>query len=287
MRPGYEKVLTAEAIDFAAELQREFGAERRRLLARRGEIQRRLDAGWKPDFLPETQTIRDGDWRVAPIPGDLQDRRVEITGPTDRKMVINALNSGANVFMADFEDANTPSWQNLIEGQINLIDAVRRTISFDEPQTGRHYALNEKTAVLFVRPRGWHLPEAHVLVDDEPMSGALFDFALFFFHNAKELGARGTGPYLYLPKLESHLEARLWNNVFLHPARPESSPTISCASISSLSTSSVICRLTAVPGQRRADAVSPDQPAFTSAPRSSCRPTSPLPNGPASSATPR
>jgi malate synthase len=216
MSPGYEKVLTAEAIDFAVELQREFGAERRRLLARRGEIQRRLDTGWKPDFLPETETIRNGDWRVAPIPRDLQDRRVEITGPTDRKMVINALNSGANVFMADFEDANTPSWHNLIEGQINLTDAVRRTISFDEPQTGRHYALNEKTAVLFMRPRGWHLSEAHVLVDDEPMSGALFDFALFFFHNAKELVARGTGPYFYLPKLESHLEARLWNNVFLH-----------------------------------------------------------------------
>jgi len=216
MRPGYEKVLTPEAIDFAVELEREFGAERRRLLARRAEIQRRLDAGWKPHFLPETEAIRDGDWRVAPIPRDLQDRRVEITGPTDRKMVINALNCGANVFMADFEDANTPSWQNLIEGQINLIDAVRRTITFDDPQTGRHYALNGKTAVLFVRPRGWHLPEAHVLVDGEPMSGALFDFALFFFHNARELVARGTGPYFYLPKLESHLEARLWNNVFLH-----------------------------------------------------------------------
>jgi malate synthase len=216
IKPGYEKVLTPEAIDFAVELEREFGAERRRLLARRAEIQRRLDAGWKPDFLPETEAIRDGDWRVAPIPGDLQDRRVEITGPTDRKMVINALNCGANVFMADFEDANTPSWQNLIEGQINLIDAVRRTITFDEPQTGRHYALNEKTAVLFVRPRGWHLPEAHMLIDGEPMSGALFDFALFFFHNAKELVSRGAGPYFYLPKLESHLEARLWNNVFLH-----------------------------------------------------------------------
>jgi malate synthase len=216
MRPGYEKVLTPEAIDFAVELEREFGAERRRLLARRAETQRRLDAGWKPNFLPETEAIRDGDWRVAPIPRDLQDRRVEITGPTDRKMVINALNSGANVFMADFEDANTPSWQNLIEGQINLIDAVRRTITFDEPQRGRHYALNEKTAVLFVRPRGWHLPEAHVLVDGEPMSAALFDFALCFFHNARELVARGTGPYFYLPKIESHSEARLWNNVFLH-----------------------------------------------------------------------
>ncbi len=216
MKPGFEKVLTPEAIDFAVELEREFGAERRRLLARRAEIQRRLDAGWKPDFLPETKAIRDGDWRVASIPRDLQDRRVEITGPTDRKMVINALNCGANVYMADFEDANTPTWDNLIEGQANLSDAVRRTIAFDDPQTGRHYSLNGKTAVLFVRPRGWHLPEKHVLVDGEPMSGALFDFVLFFFHNAKELVARGTGPYFYLPKLESHLEARLWNSVFLH-----------------------------------------------------------------------
>jgi malate synthase len=216
MGPGYETVLTPEAIDFAVELEREFGAERRRLLARRAEIQHQLNAGWKPDFLPETEAVRSGDWRVAPIPRDLRDRRVEITGPTDRKMVINALNCGANVFMADFEDANTPSWDNLIEGQINLCDAVRRTITFDDPQTGRHYALNGKTAVLFVRPRGWHLPEAHVLVDGEPMSGALFDFALFFFHNARELVARGTGPYFYLPKIESHLEARLWNNVFLH-----------------------------------------------------------------------
>jgi malate synthase len=216
MRPGYETVLTPEAIDFAVELEREFGAERRRLLARRDEIQRRLDLDWRPDFLPETKKIRDAEWRVAPIPHDLQDRRVEITGPTDRKMVINALNSGANVFMADFEDANTPTWQNLIEGQANLRDAVRATIVYDDPQTGRHYALNGKTSVLFVRPRGWHLPEAHVLVDGEPMSGALFDFALFFFHNVRELVARGTGPYFYLPKLESHLEARLWNNVFLH-----------------------------------------------------------------------
>jgi malate synthase len=216
MKPGYEQVLTPEAIGFAVELEREFGAERRRLLARRAAVQRRLDGGWKPDFLPETKAIRDDDWRVAPIPRDLQDRRVEITGPTDRKMVINALNCGANVFMADFEDANAPVWDNLIEGQANLSEAVRRTIAFNDPQTGRHYSLSGKTAVLFVRPRGWHLPEKHVLVDGEPMSGALFDFALFFFHNAKELVARGTGPYFYLPKLESHLEARLWNNVFLH-----------------------------------------------------------------------
>jgi len=216
MKPGYEKVLTSEAVAFAVELERKFGAERRRLLDRRAELQERLDAGWKPDFLSETSAIREADWRVAPLPRDIQDRRIEITGPTDRKMVINALNCGANVFMADFEDANTPTWDNLIEGQMNLSDAVRRTITFDDPETGRHYSLNDKTAILFVRPRGWHLPEKHVLVDGEPMSGALFDFALFFFHNAKELVARDSGPYFYVPKIESHLEARLWNDVFLH-----------------------------------------------------------------------
>jgi malate synthase len=216
LRPGYESVLTPEAIAFVAGLERKFGPERRRLLVRRAEIQRRLDTGWKPEFLPETKAVRESDWRVAPIPRDIQDRRIEITGPTDRKMVINALNCGANVYMADFEDATTPSWDNLIEGQANLIDAVRRRITFDDPETSRHYALNDKTAVLFVRPRGWHLPEKYVLVDGEPMSGALFDFGLFFFHNAKELTARGTGPYFYLPKIESHLEARLWNEVFMY-----------------------------------------------------------------------
>jgi malate synthase len=214
-KPGYNRVLTAEAIAFVADLERKFGPERRRLLAHRAEIQRRLDSGWKPDFLPETKAIRERDWRVAPIPLDIRDRRIEITGPTDRKMVINALNCGANVYMADFEDATTPSWDNLIEGQMNLIDAVRQRITFDDAETGRHYALNEKTAVLFVRPRGWHLPEKHVLIDGEPMSGTPFDFGLFFFHNAEELTARGTGPYFYLPKIESHLEARLWNEVFL------------------------------------------------------------------------
>jgi malate synthase len=213
--PSQDRVLTPDALAFVAALERKFGTERCQLLDRRAEIQRRLDAGWKPDFLPETRSIRDADWQVASIPRDLQDRRVEITGPTDRKMVINALNSGANVYMADFEDANTPSWENLIEGQLNLCDAVRQTITFDDPETGRHYLLNEKPAVLFVRPRGWHLPEKHVLVDGAPLSGALFDFGLFFFHNAKELLARGTGPYFYLPKIENHLEARLWNNVFL------------------------------------------------------------------------
>ncbi|HVH74924.1 MAG TPA: malate synthase A [Stellaceae bacterium] len=216
MRPGDEEVLTSEAVAFAAELEREFGAERRRLLARRAELQKRLDAGWNPDFLHETAEIRDAEWPVAPIPPELLDRRVEITGPTDRKMVINALNCGANVFMADFEDATTPSWANLLDGQRNLAAAVRRQIAFDDPKTGRHYALGPNPAVLFVRPRGWHLPEAHLIVDGEPMSGALFDFALYFLHNARELAARGSAPYFYLPKLESHLEARLWNNVFLY-----------------------------------------------------------------------
>ncbi len=214
VRPGDDHILTPEAVAFAADLERRFGAERRRLLACRADLQARLDSGWKPDFLPETRTIRESEWTVAPIPPDLRDRRIEITGPTDRKMVINALNCGANVFMADFEDATTPTWENLIDGQKNLYDAVRRTISFFDPKKERHYTLNPDPAALFVRPRGWHLPEAHVLVDDEPMSGALFDFALYFFHNAHALEVRGTGPYFYLPKLESHLEARLWNDVF-------------------------------------------------------------------------
>src|SRR5271170_4096265 len=219
IRPGYEKIMSAEAVAFIAELERKFGAERRRLLKLRAEIQARLDAGWRPDFPAETKNIREADWAVAPLPKDLLDRRVEITGPVDRKMVINALNCGANVYMADFEDANTPSWDNLIDGHINLCDAARRAIAFDDPQSGRHYTLADKTATLLVRPRGWHLPEAHVLVDGAAMSGSLFDFGLYFFHNAKELVARGTGPYFYLPKLESHLEARLWNDVFLHAQR--------------------------------------------------------------------
>ncbi|MDE2513875.1 MAG: malate synthase A, partial [Alphaproteobacteria bacterium] len=201
LHPGSEKILTPEAIEFVASLERGFGAERRRLLGLRAATQTKLDAGWRPDFPAETRAIRAGDWIVAPLPADLLDRRVEITGPTDRKMVINALNSGANVFMADFEDANTPSWDNLIEGQLNLIDAVRRTITYDDPQSKKHYALNPKTAVLIVRPRGWHLPEGHVLLDGAPITGALFDFGLYFFHNAKELLKRGSGPYFYLPKL--------------------------------------------------------------------------------------
>ncbi|HKW52573.1 MAG TPA: malate synthase A [Stellaceae bacterium] len=216
IRPGYDRILSPEALGFIAELERKFGPKRRRLLARRAELQQKLDQGWRPDFLPETRQVREGDWTVAPIPKDLLDRRVEITGPVDRKMVINALNCGANVYMADFEDASTPTWDNLIEGQINLIDAVRRSITFEDPTSRKQYALNPKTATLLVRPRGWHLPEAHILVDGEPMTGALFDFGLFFFHNAKDLLKRGSGPYFYLPKLESHLEARLWNDVFLH-----------------------------------------------------------------------
>jgi malate synthase len=216
MAPGHERVLTKPALAFVVELERRFGARRRELLARRQEIQARIDSGWLPDFLAETQAVRAGDWRVAPVPRDLQDRRVEITGPVDRKMVINALNCGANIYMADFEDANTPTWSNLIEGQINLCDAVRRTIDFRDPASGKDYRLAEKTAVLLVRPRGWHLPENHLRVDGAPISAALFDFGLFFFHNAQELMARGTGPYFYLPKLESHLEARLWNDVFVH-----------------------------------------------------------------------
>jgi len=216
LKPGYEKILSQEAIAFVASLERRFGAERRRLLALRTATQAKLDTGWRPNFPDETRAIRDADWTVAPLPADLLDRRVEITGPTDRKMVINALNSGANVFMADFEDANTPSWDNLVEGQINLFDAVRRTIAHDDPQSKRHYTLNPKTAVLLVRPRGWHLPEAHVLLDGAPIAGAFFDFGFYFFHNAKELLARGSGPYFYLPKIESRLEAKLWNDVFVY-----------------------------------------------------------------------
>ena len=216
LHPGSEKILTPEAIEFVASLERGFGAERRRLLGLRAATQTKLDAGWRPDFPAETRAIRAGDWTVAPLPADLLDRRVEITGPTDRKMVINALNSGANVFMADFEDANTPSWDNLIEGQLNLIDAVRRTITYDDPQSKKHYALNPKTAVLIVRPRGWHWPEEHVRLDGAPITCALCDFGLYFFHNAKELLKRGSGPYFYLPKLESRFEAKLWNDVFVY-----------------------------------------------------------------------
>ncbi len=212
--PNYDTILTPAAVEFVATLARAFTARRNALLQRRQERQARIDAGEMPDFLPDTWKIRNTAWKVAPIPADLQDRRVEITGPTDRKMVINALNSGASVFMTDFEDSNAPTWDNMIQGQINLRDAIRRTISFTNEQ-GKQYQLNEKTAVLLVRPRGWHLDEKHMLVDGQPVPGSIFDFALYFFHNARELLERGSGPYFYLPKMESHLEARLWNDIFV------------------------------------------------------------------------
>jgi malate synthase len=210
---AYAEILTPDARRFVAALASEFEGRRLDLLASRQVRQAELDAGHFPDFLTETAEIRLSEWKVALIPHDLVDRRVEITGPVDRKMVINALNCGANVFMADFEDANSPTWSNNLEGQINLRDAIRRTIEFTSPE-GKKYKLNEKTATLLVRPRGWHLNEKHVLLGDKPISGSLFDFGLFFFHNAKQLMANGSGPYFYLPKLESHVEARLWNDVF-------------------------------------------------------------------------
>ena len=213
--PGRVSVLTPAAIDFVTGLAREFAPRVAELLTRRDARQRELDAGHLPDFLPQTQPIRDGDWRVGAIPPDLTDRRVEITGPTERKMIINALNSGAKVFMADCEDSLCPSWDNVISGQQNLCDAVRRTISYTGPD-GRQYRLNERTALLMVRPRGWHLYEKHWHVDGAAVPGAFVDFGLYLFHNHAELAARGSGSYFYLPKLESHLEARLWNDVFRH-----------------------------------------------------------------------
>jgi malate synthase len=216
IKPGFEAILTPDAVKFILDLERRFGVERKRLLEDRVDRQKQLDAGRKPIFLAETRQVRERNWRIAPLPADLQDRRVEITGPVERKMVINALNSGAKVFMADFEDSNTPSWTNQIEGQINLKDAIARTITYDDPVSGKHYAVNDKVAVLKVRPRGWHLEERHVLVDGQPMSGSLFDFGLYAFHNAKALLAAGSGPYFYLPKMESYREARLWNEVFSH-----------------------------------------------------------------------
>lgn len=209
------EILTPEALEFLAMLSGLFSERRDALLTARQERQARFDAGENPDFLAETAHIReDASWRVAPPPDDLTDRRVEITGPTDRKMIINALNSGAYCFMADFEDSNAPTWENMIEGQVNLRDAIRRKIRFTS-DAGKRYSLNNHTAVLIVRPRGWHLDERHVLQDDKPIPAALFDFGLYFFHNAKELLARGSGPYFYLPKLQSHLEAQLWNDIFV------------------------------------------------------------------------
>jgi malate synthase len=222
--PTFAEILTPEAVAFVTELERKFGRRRIELLQRRAERQKRFDAGEKPGFLPETEEIRKGDWKIAPVPEDLQDRRVEITGPAgDRKMVINALNSGAKVFMADFEDANSPTWENTVGGQIHLRDAIRRQIDFVTPE-GKAYKLKEKTATLIVRPRGWHLVEKHMKVDGKPVSASLFDFGLYFFHNARELMERGTGPYFYLPKMESHLEARLWNDVFVYAQEKLSIP---------------------------------------------------------------
>jgi malate synthase len=215
--PGFESILTEPALALVAKLHRTFEPRRRQILAARAERALRLDAGERPDFLAATQAIRDGDWKIAPVPPALHCRRVEITGPVDAKMVINAFNSGADSYMTDFEDSNSPLWTNQIQGQINIGQAIRRTLVFTQetPAGAKTYRLNDKIATLQVRPRGWHLDEKHVTVDGQRVHGGLFDFALFMFHNAKELLARGAGPYFYLPKLESHLEARLWNDVFV------------------------------------------------------------------------
>ncbi|PZP38387.1 MAG: malate synthase A, partial [Pseudopedobacter saltans] len=207
-----DAVLTPSAIDFLLELNDHFESERQQLLKERAERQLEFDQNILPDFLPETENVRTGDWMITPVPKDLRDRRVEITGPVERKMIINALNSGAKTFMADFEDSNTPNWENIIQGQINLMDAIRGTISHEAG--GKKYQLNENPATLIVRARGWHMSEKHFLVNGKPMSGSLFDFGLYFFHNAQELIQKGTGVYLYLPKTESYKEARLWNKVF-------------------------------------------------------------------------
>jgi malate synthase len=214
MRPEYGEILTPEALAFVAELVERFEPRRQELLKRRQLRWDELKAGRLPDFDPATAHIRAGDWQVTPAPADFRNRRTEITGPVDRKMVINALNSGAQVFMADFEDANAPLWDNVVQGQINLRDAIRRTIELNTD--GKEYRLNDKTAVLAVRARGWHLDEKHVTYNGKPISGGMFDFGLYFFHNAKELLARGSGPYFYLPKLQHHLEARLWNDIFVY-----------------------------------------------------------------------
>jgi malate synthase len=214
MGDRYDEILTIEALELLADLHRTFNSRRKELLDARDRRYAELAAGGTLGFLDETQDVRDGDWQVAPPAPGLEDRRVEITGPTDRKMTINALNSGAKVWLADFEDANTPLWENLVQGQLNLYDANRRQVDFTSPE-GKEYSLGEQTATIVVRPRGWHLPEKHVLVDGEPISGSLFDFALYFLHNAQHLVDSGLGPYFYLPKMESHLEARLWNDVFV------------------------------------------------------------------------
>ena len=212
--PEFAEILTPEALGFVGKLVRELSPTLEMLLGARVARQREIDAGAVPDFLAATEAVRRGAWTVASIPDDLRDRRVEITGPVDRKMIINALNSGASVFMADFEDSNSPTWDNTVRGQINLRDAIDRSITFTNP-AGKHYALGEETSTLMVRPRGWHLVDKHLLVDGKPVPASLLDFGLFFFHNARALLERGTGPYFYLPKLESHLEARLWNDAFV------------------------------------------------------------------------
>ena len=213
IKPEYDAILTAEALAFVAELVRKHRPRLKELLAARQKRAKEIDGGRLPDFLAETKAVREGNWKIAGIPADLLDRRVEITGPVDRKMIINALNAPVKCFMADFEDSQSPVWGSMIEGHVNLRDAIAGTISFANPD-GKQYRLNDKTATLIVRPRGWHLTEKHVKVDGEVIPGALFDFGLFFFHNAKNQLAKGTGPYFYLPKMESHLEARLWNDVF-------------------------------------------------------------------------
>jgi malate synthase len=211
--PAYEDILTPEALALVDKLHRAFEPRRQELLAARVERTRRLDAGEIPDFLPETKNVREGDWKVAPVPKALECRRVEITGPVEAKMVINAFNSGADSYMTDFEDSNTPNWHNQMQGQVNLKAAVRRTLTLDS--NGKHYKLNDKIATLQVRPRGWHLDEKHVTIDGKRVSGGIFDFALFLYHNGREQIARGDGPFFYLPKMESHLEARLWNDIFV------------------------------------------------------------------------
>ena len=211
----FQEILTPEAVGFVAKLAREFGGRVDEILQARQQRQERINGGEMPDFLPETKEIREGDWQIAPIPDDLQDRRVELTGPPDRKMTINALNSGASCWMADFEDANCPTWHNMLESQLNMKEAIGRTIAFDDPSSGKHYELNDEVAVILARPRGWHLFEKHMLVDGKEVPGGIFDFGLYFFHNAQTLLDMGSGPYFYLPKLESHLEARLWNDIFV------------------------------------------------------------------------
>jgi len=211
----FAEIVTPEAVEFVAKLSREFNGRVEEILEERAERQERIDAGEMPDFLSETKDIREGDWKIAPIPDDLQDRRVELTGPPDRKMTINALNSGSSTWMADFEDANCPTWHNMLESQLNLRDAINRTITYDDPDTGKQYELNEDVAVIIARPRGWHLFEKHMLVDGKQVPAGIFDFGLYFFHNVRTLRDLGSGPYFYLPKMESHLEARLWNDVFV------------------------------------------------------------------------